>query len=322
MHISYLLPIRTNQPTDDEFLAYVTWLVQRVELIVADGSDEPVFNAHANRWSSLPLQHVRVDSDLTSLLNGKVAGVLTAARRATGDSIVVADDDVRYDDVALDRIRAALERADVVRPQNYFDPLPWHAVLDTSRTLLNRISGGDWPGTIGIRRSMLIATGGYSGDVMFENLELVRTVKAAGGTEACPLDLYVLRRPPSTARFWSQRVRQAYDEHARPLRLIAWLAVLPAILLGTQRSVWVSVAASAVVIIAAEIGRRRAGGAQVFPFTASLAAPLWVCERAVCAWLAVVARFALGGIPYRGRIVSQAATPMRVLEHRVKLKGA
>src|SRR5918912_708810 len=94
-------------------------------------------------------------------------------------------------EVALAAIVAELDSADVVRPQNYFDPFPWHACLDTARSLLNRISGGDWPGTLGVRRSRLLATHGYDGKVLFENLELVRTVKAAGGVEAVPPGFFV-----------------------------------------------------------------------------------------------------------------------------------
>ncbi len=102
---------------------------------------------------------------------------------------------MRYDDKSLAQTVAALATADVVRPQNYFEPLPWHARWDSGRMLLNRISGGDWPGTLGVRRSRLQATGGYDGSVMFENLELVRTVLASGGRE-CVLLRRVCASPP------------------------------------------------------------------------------------------------------------------------------
>jgi hypothetical protein len=72
------------------------------------------------------------------------------------------------------------------------------------------------------------------------------------------------------------------------------------------------------IVACAEAGRRRAGGTRVFPFVASLAAPLWVLERGVCAWLACAAYVAWGGIPYRGTIVARAATPIRILQARLK----
>jgi hypothetical protein len=242
---------------------------------------------------------------------------LTGVRLASHDRLIIADDDVRYDETSLGLLLDALDSADVVRPQNYFSPLPWHACWDTGRTLLNRVSGGDWPGTLGVRRSMLVRTGGYDGAAMFENLELVRTVVAAGGREIAPLGLFVARRPSTARHFLSQRVRQAYDELARPTRLATQLALLPLAALIVARLGWVALGASALlVVLLAEIGRRRAGGVQYFPWRASLFAPAWLAERAVCSWLAVGARLALGGVPYRGTVLNHAATPMRVLRAR------
>ena len=248
---------------------------------------------------------------------GKVGGVLTGVRLASHEPLIIADDDVRYDETALSRMLQELQTAHVVRPQNYFEPLPWHAAWDTGRTLLNRLSGGDWPGTLGVRRSMLEATGGYDGRAMFENLELVRTVCAAGGHESVPLDLYIARRPSTSRHFWSQRVRQAYDEFARPARLVLQLAMLPLVVAAgyVGGSAWL-LALIAASVLAAEMGRRRAGGARVFPARTSLFAPLWLAERAACSWLAVGTRLYHGGVSYRGRVLAHAATPMRTLRAR------
>ncbi len=116
-----------------------------------------------------------------------------------------------------------MRTADLVRPQNVFDPLPWHARWDTARMLLNRAFGSDHPGTLGVRRSFLASIGGYDGDVLFENLELVRTVLAAGGRVVDAPGMYVRRRPPTPARFLEQRPRQAYDDLAQPARLAFFL---------------------------------------------------------------------------------------------------
>lgn len=314
---SYVLPMRLSAPADEEFVDYVTALASHVEVVVVDGSEPVVFANHARRLGD-KVVHVAPDADVREVVNGKVAGVITGIRRASHEQVVIADDDVRYDEPALAAVVAGLDLADVVRPQNYFAPLPWHACLDSARTLLNRISGGDWPGTLAVRRSRLVATNGYDGNVMFENLELVRTVKASGGVESVPLGVYVRRLPPATGHFWSQRVRQAYDEFARPHRLAIWLGVVPSVAVAAFVGGWRGVGSIAVgTMVAAEAGRRRAGGRRVFPVRASLCAPLWVLERGICAWLAVGAHLLLGGIPYRGRIVSRAATPMRQLEARL-----
>jgi hypothetical protein len=156
-----------------------------------------------------------------------------------------------------------------------------------------------------------------NGGALFENLELVRTVLAAGGRERVLYDTYVLRRPSSARHFWSQRTRQAYDELARPVRMVGQLAVLPAVAGLAAHGAWAILAAGAAALAAvAELGRRRAGGARVFPATTSLFAPMWLAERATCIWLALGARLLLGGVPYRGSVLRHAATPMRVLKAR------
>ncbi|MCA1583309.1 MAG: glycosyltransferase family 2 protein [Acidobacteria bacterium] len=307
----------------EELLAYlraIASLDEIAEVIVVDGSDAVVFADFDARCSDA-VRHVRVDPDLERLANGKVAGVLTGLRLASQGYLVLADEDVRYDAQALGALRRALDHAEIVRPQNYFDPLPWHACLDTARTLINRVTGGDWPGTFGVRRSALERTGGYDGDVLFENLELVRTVRAAGGRELRPLNLFVRRLPPKTHQFWSQRVRQAYDELARPARLVTWLALFPALIVVIARFRRLGVGTAIVTpMIVAETGRRIGDGVRVFPAVATVAAPLWLLERAVCAWVAIAARFVLGGIPYRGRVLTRAATPYRTLARNYDLK--
>jgi hypothetical protein len=247
--------------------------------------------------------------------NGKVWGVLTGLELASNDRVVIADDDVRYDEDSLVRVLDLLEGADIVRPQNYFDPMPWHAKWDTARTLLNRATGGDWPGTLAVKRSVLMKTGGYNGDCLFENLELMRTVLAAGGKERLAQDVFVRRLPPTARHFWAQRVRQAYDEFARPWRLAFQLAWLPSLLL--MRPAYLLVAAL-VSVAGAEFGRRRDGGSRVFPASASLWAPVWLAERAVCSWLAVYSRLRHGGVRYSGGVISKAATPLADLAKRMR----
>jgi hypothetical protein len=313
---TYILPIRRSEAIDDELISYLGVLSRDCEVIVVDGSPPEIFRSFSARCG-IAIRHVPPDQELAELRNGKVAGVLTGLRLASHERVVIADDDVRYDRAALEAVCGTLDTADVVRPQNYFDPLPWHARLDTARTLINRITGGDWPGTMAVRRSTLRRTAGYDGNVLFENLELVRTILSVGGTEAVRPDVYVRRLPPRSGHFVSQRVRQAYDEFARPVRLLVWLSVLPLLaLIAINKGARIAAAAGAVSIVVAEAGRRVHGGARVFPASTSLLAPLWLLERGVSAWLAVTAHGMLGGVPYHGRVLRTAATPMRQLRRR------
>jgi hypothetical protein len=316
VHATYVLPIRWSDDDGvDELTAYLEGLPAWIELIVVDGSSQPLFDAHAQVWGSLG-RHLRPAMELETPM-GKVGGVLTGVREASHDAVIIADDDVRYDERSLIRTVLMLGLADCVRPQNYFEPLPWHARWDTARTLLNRSLGADFPGTLAVRRASLLGAGGYDGDVIFENLELMRTIRAAGGTVVSPLDLYVARRPPSASHFLSQRVRQAYDDFAMPARMAIWLAVLPGIALELARGRRRELALAAASTVAlAELGRRRAGGRAHFPASSSLLAPGWILERAACSWLAVRERILRGGVRYGDGVVPRAASSMRRLRGR------
>ena len=214
-----------------------------------------------------------------------------------------------------------LDQADLVRPQNYFCERPWHARWDTGRTLLNRSVGADYPGTYALRRSTFLSMGGYDGDVLFENLELSRTVRAVGGREQHARSIFVARVPPTSASFRQQRVRQAYDDLAQPLRLTAEAALLPALGLVARRlrgrygrsGLPVTVLATAALAAGlAEVGRRRDGGVATFPASSALWAPVWLFERAVCVWIALGRRLT-GGMPYREHKLVTAAHSLRKL---------
>ncbi len=312
---TYVLPIASNASQARVLGGYLRRLGRAIaDVIVVDGSPPATFDAHSRSWSP-HVRHLRPDMQST---NGKVAGVMTGVRAARHDFVIVADDDVRYRRAELVRMRALLQHHEVVRPQNFFRPLPWHARWDTARVLLNRLGDGDWPGTLGVRRSALLEAGGYSGEVLFENLELVRTILAAGGREAVPLDLFVERRPPESAHFASQRVRQAYDEWARPARFAAQLALIPAAILLYRRDPRLLLATAAAAVAAAELGRRKGRGETVFPPSSALWAPAWLAERAATSWLALGTRLLFGGVRYRTTRLKNAATPPKILEQNLR----
>lgn len=310
----YVLPLKWSDDTGlDELAHYLAEVVTWMPVTVVDGSAEKLFAAHR---TALPetVEHVRPDRWQGA--NGKVAGVMTGVRRAAEERIVVADDDVRHTRGTLERIVGLLGEAEVVRPQNYYLQLPWQARWDTGRTLLNRALGGDWPGTLGVRRSALLDAGGYDGYVLFENLELVRTVRAAGGREIVALDVLVGRMPPTVSHFLGQRVRQAYDDFAQPARLLAELSLLPLLGWAVRRPGRCAAGALAVCGVA-EFGRRRHGGAAVYPGGTVLWVPLWVLERSVCVWAAVVVR-ARGGVSYAGSRLRTAGHSRAALRRRLR----
>jgi len=308
--VEYVIPLRWDRDEDlSELTGYLHRLCRVLDVTVVDGSADDLFAAHAAAWQS-HIRHIRPAP--WPGRNRKVAGVVTGVITARHELVVVADDDVRYTEAQLRQVVAPLvgRVADLVRPQNVFFPLPWHARWDTARSVLNRAISGDYPGTFALRQSVFLQMGGYDGDVLFENLQMLRTFRAVGAAEHRADDLYVLRRPPTTAKFFGQRVRQAYDDFAQPGRLIWEAAWLPAICWAALRRPALLPSLAGVSVGIAEIGRRRHNGASVFPTTSALWAPAWVMERAVCVWLAIGARMR-GGVRYRGTRLHNATTAVR-----------
>ena len=303
--MEYILPLKWKEAFQEaELTEYLEQLSQWIDVTVVDGSPENVFQAHHRAWSQW-VRHVTPAGP--SQPNGKVHGVLTGLELARHELIVIADDDVRYALGNLQEIEKLLHDTDLVRVQNYFDPLPWHAKWDSARSLINRAFDSDYPGTLALRHSAL--PDGYRGDVLFENLELIRTIVARGGTECRADHLLVLRRPPTAAHFRGQRIRQAYDSQAQPFRLCAELSLLPLTILLRRRPIALGSLAAGTMLVA-EWGRRRVR--HVFPFSTVLFAPLWVGERAITSWIAL-ARRATGGIPYAGGRLIKAASCTRDL---------
>ena len=318
MDLEYVLPLKAPAGADqNDLTAYLRQISAWLDVTVVDGSDPTAYAQNHARWSGF-VRHLPPDP--WPGRNGKVSGVVTGVRLTRHEFVVIADDDVRWDRPSLERAAALLRDADLVRPQNVFDPLPWHARWDTARSLLNRAFGADYPGTYLLRRSTFLQMGGYDGDVMFENLEMSRTIRATRGRELCAGSIFVPRRPPTVDHFLGQRVRQAYDDFAQPTRLVVEAALLP-LLLGLVRAATRGRARQAAAgliglltasVALAERGRRADGGAAHFPATAALWAPAWILERAVCVWFAIGHRVA-GGVPYGGQRLPSAAHSLRWL---------
>ncbi|APF32980.1 glycosyltransferase [Microbacterium paludicola] len=310
--VEYVLPLRwddqAHRSDAAELGEYLAWLTCRVDVTVVDGSPAHLFAAHRRDWAP-----ARVVPPSVPGRNGKARGAMTGLVLARHPLTVIADDDVRYDDGSLQQVVAALSDADIVRPQNvWLRPRPWHARWDTGRILVNRAFGGDFSGTVAVRTGL--ARPGYDTDVLFENLELERTIIARGGRRRIARDIFVARLPATAGRFREQRVRQAYDSLAQPARLALELAVVPLILALRRRPGALALAGTAIIVVA-EAGRRRDGGRGVFGRTDALWAAPWVIERGLASWVALSLRLR-GGVPYRGARLRRAANSMRTLRKK------
>jgi hypothetical protein len=305
-------PATKDRATDPlaELAAYLAQLVRVADVTVVDGSDEAAVRRH--RAALDP--DVRVIAPRGQGLNGKVLGAVTGIYASRHDLVVLADDDVRHDRSSLNQLMFALQDADIVRPQNVFTAWPWHARWDTGRSLLARSVGADWPGTFGLRASVIKAMGGWDADVLFENLEMVRTAQAAGIRVACRPDIVIGRVPPSTHQFWGQRLRQAYDDWAQPGRFAAELAIMPTLLVMARRSRPALLLVLSTAVAAAVVGRARYRRLPT-PWDAPLWSVVWLTERGLLVWLALLCR-ACGGMWYHGHRLPRAAHDLATLRRR------
>jgi hypothetical protein len=94
-----------------------------------------------------------------------------------------------------------LEDYDMVRPQNYFRPLPVWRRTEAARMLINRawITEGDYSGTLGITRNAMLRVGHYDGDVLFDNEEIVRHFQLKGARICYARDFFLSK---AAADFW------------------------------------------------------------------------------------------------------------------------
>lgn len=317
--VSLVIPIRCDVSCGghDDLARSISALCSAgIDVAVADGSAADVRRRHEHLFACSRQLPVLPGEGA----NGKVAGVRAGVSAALHERVVLADDDVLYEVSSLLEVASLLDEAELVVPQNYFvGPRRWHTTWDMARTLVNRAVGHDYPGTVGLRRSAFLEIGGYRDDVLFENLELIRTIRAAGGRVRWAPDVFVPRLAPSAAAFARQRVRQAYDDFAQVPRLIVEAAILPVSIGLTRRRPALMASLGLATIGIAEVGRRRQGGVTRFPVAASFAAPLWLLERGLCIWISIGVRLLHGGIHYRGARIRTAASSSRHLRRRCRV---
>jgi hypothetical protein len=311
---TYILPIRrvrAQRREIDELAQYFRKLAQEgCEVLVVDGSSADIFAAHDRAWGEL-CRHVSVDRKYT-YLNGKVNGVHTGVDLAGCESIILADDDIRYTSEDIRRAHALLERHDMVRPQNYLAPLPWWGRTEAARMLINRgvLRTGDYPGTCAFRRTAFLRFGHYDGDVLFDNEEIVRHFLVNGADVCYALNLFIMKRPPTLRKWLEQRPRQAYEDFDLRAKTVLFMSLLPAALaLGLINGAHAVLAFFLIVSMGAGLlagrGLLRDRAYRFFPAHVIVYAPLWVLERSLSSYWALYWRLAYGGYRFGEQLLSK-----------------
>jgi hypothetical protein len=258
-------------------------------VVVVDGSPKTAFgkNAQSLRWVS---RHVAARPRHRSF-SGALDPIRAALDFAECDKVVVADPNVRYDVVVIDRICTLLDTHEVVEPQDYFDPLPWWSGIEAGRMLVHRGVDPlpDHGVTFGMRKWSV--RGLRAIDAAWSNGDdAVRRLASQGAEVFSAVDVFVRRLPPLLTEWLRNRPRQADDDFAMPLKTAFFFALLPAAaLLAVLGGVRLAGGYAGAVVCASMVLaiRGRVGAATFFPLRACLAAPLWVLERSVSVYWAL-----------------------------------
>lgn len=310
---TYLLTIRrvrfNREETIDFHKYFITLAAAGCEVLVVDGSPSEVFAEHAREWQNV-CRHEPLDPQY-EYLNGKVNGIHTGVALAAHDSIILADDDIRYAPDDVRRMAELLQTRDMVRPQNYFRPLPFWARTEAARMLINRafIREGDYSGTLGITRGAMLRVGHYDGDVLFDNEEIVKHFQIKGANICYARDFFLLKLPPTFEKWIEQRPRQAYEDFVMRTKTFFFAAVPLVLTLTLLKSGWQTTLIFAGLIslgaiVSAALGLNN-GADKFFPPHITFYAPLWIAERCFSTYWAFYWYLTRGGYPFGDKVVAK-----------------
>ncbi|HEX3583546.1 MAG TPA: hypothetical protein VH087_17390 [Thermoanaerobaculia bacterium] len=286
------LPPGTHNFDLRPFAEYLSTLgVAGCEVMVLDSTEDVDEHRRSLRWVG---RHIAVHEPIDV--------VRTAADLASGDKIIVAGANVRYDIADLTELCALLDAHEVVEAQDYLEPMPWWGGIDAGRMLVHRgiDPHPDRGATFGFRRPVLRGLRGFDAT---GSTDPVRVFALHGAEVISAGDLFVRRCPPQLGEWLRERPREADLDFDVPAKSAFFLALIPmAILLtmmggGRLAIGYTSAVAFASIVLAV---RGRMGAGAFFPLRACLFAPLWVLERAVSVYWALLQRM-------RGTVVEQPA---------------
>jgi hypothetical protein len=267
--------------------------VNGCEVIVVDGSPREQFeeNRCVLRWVS---RHIAPRAAHRHAPG--IDPVAAAIDFASQEKVIVADEAVRYTAADIDHLCDLLELHEVVVPQDYLDPLPWWGGIEAGRILVHRgiepIGDG---GTFGFRRSAV--RGLRSIDLHVDDTEEpLRRLGARGAEVFSAHDVFVRREPPQLTDWLRERPRSADAELTMPVRSAIFFGLIPMALLlaiiggASLAGGYASAIGLASLVLAL---RGRSGAGAFFPLRACLYAPVWVLERSISVYWALLRKLRL-----------------------------
>jgi hypothetical protein len=282
-----------------DLAAYLSELaVSDFEVVVVDASQQPDLdrNRQVLRWVA---RHVAARPQHVTI-SGEIDPIRTASDVASCDKVIVADANVRYDRDAIDQLALLLELHEVVEPQDYFDPLPWWGGVEAGRILVHRsvASIADHGVTFGFQKRAIrgLRALDHVGD------PTARRLAAQGAEVFSAMRVFVRRVPPALSQWVRGLPRQAEQEFAIPAKAALFFMLVP-IAISLALLAGPSVAGGFLGIIAfvsvALALRGRIGASRFFPLRACFFAPLWILQRSLSVYWALLRRVSGGVEPRR-----------------------
>lgn len=318
---TYLVVMDADAPADlTDLSRHLSMLgLSGAEVVVVDGSAQFEEHARTLRWVSrhLPAEPRHLDR------NGSIDAIRAAVEIASCERVVVAGPQVRHTAESLEQLCSLLDRYEVVGAQEYFDPMPWWCGVETGMMLLARglDTLADHGDTYGFRKSAVRELPSVEGTAVAEEKPLRRLV-SQGAEVFAASELFVRRLPTPLNRWLRQRGSQAGADFTMMTRTVPWLALLPlAILLGLIGG-WPLAGYTAAAFALASLViafRGRLGAASVFPLRACLFAPLWVAERSITVYWALLSRLRAARIEVRPAASARAASEEKVVSSSQRL---
>lgn len=296
-----------------DFANYLSGVgVTGCEVIVIDDTPSCDCNRRILRWVA---RHVTVLPRHRSL-SGAADPIRAAVDLASCEKVIVASPRVRYAPDLIDRMCALLDTHEIVEPQDYYDVLPWWGGIDAGRMLVHRGIEPlpDHGSTFGFRRAAI--RGLRSLDALdFGGDDCVRRLQDQGAEVCCAADVFVRCEPPRISGWLRDRARLAGDDFSMPVKTAFFFALIPLIaLLAALGGIALAGGYAGVVALGSVLLalRGRMGASQFFPMRVCLFAPLWVFERSVSVYWALLRKVSGGGVETRGFPVSSGSRGQRV----------
>lgn len=286
------LPPATRSLDLRPFAEYLSTLdVAGCEVIVLDSTEAVDEHRRVLRWVA---RHVAVYEPIDV--------VRTAADVASCEKIIIAAENVRYNIADLTEVCALLDSHEVVEAQDYLEPMPWWGGIDAGRMLVHRgiDPHPDRGATFGFRRAIVRGLRGFEAT---GSTDPVRVLALHGAEVVSASELFVRRCPPQLGEWLRERPREADLDFDVPMKSAFFFALIPmAILLGLMGGGRLAIGYTGAVAFASVVlaVRGRLGAGAFFPLRACLFAPLWVLERSVSVYWALLQRV-------RGAAVEQPA---------------